>query len=565
MKSIEGFRSNIEKHQQATDEKRNLILSILRSTSGKREAKDYLKKYSLLKDVQPDSKLIDYNDINDFRLSIAEQKTKYDKIIDNLIQGDNYESKELGKPLLATDSELELTDTLRIAIIKIRDFENLSKKVVDGIGLTIYSIIRLGVTPIIVIDNDEELIKNNGPIRTSFSQLTHKLFSQSNILMDAINESTKDKNHQTETRSVRGLFEIGENGLSLTLPETLLIPLSQRIIPIVYPIAYNLQTSKQDLLTSSQVLNCLVDDLLKCNDALDNEKLLTIEKLIFIDPEGGIPSLERFKSSHVLINLLQEYEDIQSELYIGFLRPAVRDIHLKNLSLMRELLSKLPHSTGVITTPEIATLENKRRYTNPIIYNVLTDRPVISSSLPVNLNKTPLLNTTIIKNGIPIKIVNFKRGAHLRDHPEIDLTKLTTLLNESFKRTLDLEDYLSRINEHVLCIIIAGDYQGAAIVTLELSGVPYLDKFAVNPSVQGSSGVADIVFKSILNQFSDRIIWRSRTTNPINKWYFERSKFNLHIPNSNWRLFYAGSRNVEFNELQQYIDVCANIQPSWLD
>ncbi|KAG7825748.1 hypothetical protein KL919_000336 [Ogataea angusta] len=71
---------------------------------------------------------------------------------------------------------------------------------------------------------------------------------------------------------------------------------------------------------------------------------------------------------------------------------------------MNQLLAIQPAATGLITTPAIATLRHGTRTTNPIIYNVLTDRPTISSSLPVNLKKTPQLNTTVIRRGTPLTI-----------------------------------------------------------------------------------------------------------------------------------------------------------------
>jgi len=72
---------------------------------------------------------------------------------------------------------------------------------------------------------------------------------------------------------------------------------------------------------------------------------------------------------------------------------------------------------------------------------------------------------------------------------------------------------------------VAGDYEGAAIVTAELpfkdsshSPIPYLDKFAVSSRSQGSGSVADIVFNVLTTMFPDDLIWRSRKTNPVNKW-----------------------------------------------
>ena len=88
-------------------------------------------------------------------------------------------------------------------------------------------------------------------------------------------------------------------------------------------------------------------------------------------------------------------------------------------------------------------------------------------------------------------------------------------------------------------IVIAGDYQGAAVLTRDVpnttaatattttsaaeatlsSGqldVVYLDKFAVSPQSQGM-GVADILWTEMRDKYD--MVWRSRVENGVNKWY----------------------------------------------
>ena len=90
---------------------------------------------------------------------------------------------------------------------------------------------------------------------------------------------------------------------------------------------------------------------------------------------------------------------------------------------------------------------------------------------------------------------------------------------------MNVDHYIDRIRDKTAAIIVAGDYEGAAIVTAEhpfkdssITPVPYLDKFAVSSRSQGSGGVADIVFNVLTSLFPGDLIWRSRTTNPVNKW-----------------------------------------------
>ncbi|EHL02715.1 putative Amino-acid acetyltransferase, mitochondrial [Glarea lozoyensis 74030] len=94
----------------------------------------------------------------------------------------------------------------------------------------------------------------------------------------------------------------------------------------------------------------------------------------------------------------------------------------------------------------------------------------------------------------------------------IDLSRLVHLIDDSFDRKLDVRDYLKRVNDRIAGVIIAGEYEGAAILTWETPPgvvedgsmesrsrmVPYLDKFAVLKKAQGSGGVADIVFTAMV-------------------------------------------------------------------
>ncbi|GAA5922808.1 hypothetical protein JCM6882_005485, partial [Rhodosporidiobolus microsporus] len=131
-------------------------------------------------------------------------------------------------------------------------------------------------------------------------------------------------------------------------------------------------------------------------------------------------------------------------------------------------------------------------------------------------------------------------------------------------RTLDREPFYDRLARDLDFCIVAGDYQGCAIVTNEIARSPsppfepipdakpiaYLDKFAVLPSLQGD-GTVDFLWGALRDEswglglldalnpnpgglqgqgIARDLVWRSRSNNPVNKWYFERSTGFFNIP-----------------------------------
>jgi amino-acid N-acetyltransferase len=97
--------------------------------------------------------------------------------------------------------------------------------------------------------------------------------------------------------------------------------------------------------------------------------------------------------------------------------------------------------------------------------------------------------------------------------------------------------------------------------------IPYLDKFAVLRKSQGAGGVADIVFNAMVrNCFPDGVCWRSRKDNPVNKWYFERSRGTMKIRDMNWTMFWTTpDLSTDQQKYKDYESVCRGVEPSWAD
>ncbi|CDO93578.1 unnamed protein product [Kluyveromyces dobzhanskii CBS 2104] len=537
------------KYHQPNAHGRNLVMSVLNSTVTKREAKDYLNKYT------------DGNKLN-------------------------------------------------YCIVFLRHLSECSDTVISGFSKTISRIQTLGLRPLLVLDPScQDITYHSRRLDNNLHQQSLK----SIIVSDPI------------TVGNAGSFEVN-------LPM-----LSPHIIPIIEPYQYNESEASRKLASDpSEFMSSLVKNI-----------SINIDKVFLISKFGGLPSIERHTNSHVFVNLSQEYEDLRrnylsqsNRLTSSQKGDGGKDLveslqlymnkdkilndndqlkcHMEDLEIMNKTLSNLPHtSTGLITT---FTAGCKLTDNNPLVYNVLTDRSLISSSLPrfkrstagqskswyelppsdqeeeVTSTNDSVLVTTVFKKGIDIHVFDYRTlddqnciglpSSHSANTIEseqtsnkLNLHKVNEIINSSFKKSLDLSHYLDRINGNIASIIVVGDYEGISILTYEGPEdhqFVYLDKFAVTQKLKGSLGISDIIFNLMFRKFPDELIWRSREDNVVNKWYFQRSTGVLHLSldlgqddqkDSIFKLFYYGNpENESFHNvdrLRDYAKYVRDIVPSW--
>jgi amino-acid N-acetyltransferase len=325
-------------------------------------------------------------------------------------------------------------------------------------------------------------------------------------------------------------------------------------------------------------------------DLLGNVDLTPL-RLMIITRTGGVPSYARSGYPHLLINLTSEYSHICDTFQESWRE--VNPAALSNLSLARTCLAYMPPTSSAIMV--------SHRSPSELIANLITNRPAVSSSLPHALlqgnRKLTQHTPTLLRRGLPIQV--------LRTFDQVDRAKMKTLLEQAFGKKMNEEPFYRRLERHLDFVIVAGDYVGAAIVTNEpcsesSSCISYLDKFAVLPSHQGD-GTVDFLWVALhdesyglglpfsVNPNGGRqgqgegrdLVWRSRSNNPINKWYFERSSGHVRI--GSWVLFWCdaekrlkveegrcGSAGLSFVEdreqgrLSTWAEVVKKIPSTWM-
>ncbi|SMR51275.1 unnamed protein product [Zymoseptoria tritici ST99CH_1E4] len=597
-----------------TETQRDFIVNVLNVTPTRRDAKQYLARFEVK------SKIASQDERN---ARHRRDQDRVDRMGVNLgglyaparaiANTPQFTQQEAVKEQTATVPEQQL----HIALVCLRAADGIDDETLDGLAVTLSQLVKLDMRIVLVLASDnpmDEFIKINRtpvdikPIRNAFAK-------QASRICDAL-ERHSPKGGRSVPNALEQVHE-GED-LGVAIPELIADPLQRGIIPIVPSMAYTL-SGKLLPVPTSEVMTGLtkflsgLDNVSGKQKAAPSPETASLDRIIILDAIGGIPSKDRGDGAHVFINLQQEFDKISQELSEYAARKnngtasrlTVYDQHRANMDLIRRCLTLLPtSSSALIVTPNEAASASRRstaptlgagtrRQKNPLIHNLLTNKPLISSSLPVSrfTQHSPSTPTraqlsTVLRLGMPLTIVppppsplgwqlplpSGTTSLDLTTDPRIDLPRLIHLIEDSFRRKLNVPHYLSRISSRLAGLIIAGQYEGAAILTWEMPPgvndpsrlVPYLDKFAVLQTSQGSSGVADIVFQAMVRSgFPEGVCWRSRVGNPVNKWYFERAEGSWRVEGTEWVMFWTGKGVVEDQQRwDDYVAVCRSIPAS---
>ena len=603
--------------------KQDFFVSVLEALVTKRDAKTYLKTFA---PPNKDKKLFTAPEKGNKQVAVATSSSSRPTSIQNTV-----EALRLVQSSRWKNEPISTENPPHIALIKLRAPNAIKDETLTGIAKTLSQLRTLGMLSVVVVEGE---VKGEGWKRSALEEATR--------VANAIDHFGKPG-----ARVVDSAMAVNPHRQAKTCPfspeqvfveyeELVMAAMRLGELPVVPSIAYTTDTHASKPILSNDILLALTRSFSGLQlheksgkppaDAVKTPRTGIVDRIIVLDPLGGIPASHRPDGVHVFINLEEEFESIKLALELGSsnhrrvartserkLSPEVSQRHMKNLELARASLSMLPPTaSAIITTPvDAATLAQRqkdelaitglvgtRRRQNPLIHNLLTDKPIYSPSLPVGrikwckntgLPQPPL--TTFAKRGMPLKVFPDPRKTpwsppapgfprlRLTD-AHIDLPRLVHLIEDSFNRKLDVQHYLGRVNEMIAGVVIAGEYEGGAILTWEVplglryeeayaTGrlIPYLDKFAVLKRSQGFGGVADIVFSSIVREcLPEGVCWRSRKDNPVNKWYSERSKGTYKLSGIDWTMFWTTqSLGMDGRKFWDYESVCKSIQPSWAD
>ncbi|ERS95953.1 hypothetical protein HMPREF1624_07488 [Sporothrix schenckii ATCC 58251] len=661
--------SRNEKHKKSQE--RDFLVSVLSSSPTKRDAKKYLQTFG-----NGTSKGAPKSAAREFQKTKQDVPTQANPQppVPNgaYYAADNIRAVSQSPQFVQGPGservKLPMDDQPHVAIVKLQDADTIDDVTLEGLAKTFVQLRALGLVSVIVVGRTQPT-SGDGP--GWFDYVTHTTLRVA-AAIDKYNEpvtslvdsavglsDSQPAQRDQHARLSRSTFTPGQ--VYIDGEENLLRPLRKGDIVVIPPYAFSTTKSEAKLVNTDDIVLALTRYFAGMQQQTDIDSseattkqsgrtgaIASVDRVIVIDPIGGTPTALRPNGAHVFLNLEEEYRSAKkavdamadkSMLKVADGQPlhVVSEGHKANLDIVRNTLALLPSSSSaLLTTPaEAANLVSHersaaddaddvfgyvgsvgtRRSQNPLIHNLLTDRPVYSSSLPIGrikprskrsattittsaTDEPPMSQTTLLKRGMPLTIYPDPYKApwtppqpgaprlHLTDTC-IDLPRLVHLIEDSFNRKLDVQDYLDRVENSLAGVIIAGEYEGGAILTWERPAgldeetayrtgrlVPYLDKFAVLKKSQGAGGVADIVFTAMVRDcFPEGVCWRSRKDNPVNRWYFERSRGTWKLGGVNWTMFWTTpwgappgvTAGVDDQRIWDYASVCRGVEPSWAD
>ncbi|MFN9965360.1 MAG: acetylglutamate kinase, partial [Lysobacteraceae bacterium] len=248
--------------------------------------------------------------------------------------------------------------------------------------------------------------------------------------------------------------------------------------------------------------------------------------------DGQIVNVNADWAANELVKSLQPYKIIFLTGTGGLLDGEGKLIDSINLSTDRERLMAAPWLTGGmrVKIEQIADL-----------LDALPPSSSVSITKPDELAKelfTHRGSGTLVRRGEAIHV--FERW------DQVDLPRLKHLIESGFGRALTLDYFETTVPWR---IYVSANYRAALVLTEE-NGIPHLDKFAVADDAKGE-GLGRAAW-DVMRSEVPRLFWRSRSTNPINDFYFDQSEGALK--GDPWTVFWYGLEG--FDDIRFAVEHC---------
>lgn len=449
-------------------------------------------------------------------------------------------------------------------MIKLSDLKG-----IETFSRTVVELWRIGLPSVVLLDIPGNVVEADIATSTVSSDVEFK--SRREVLLrEALNVVNWIEYWEGRAMPIyEGVFhQTKSNAIKIDL-KLILTSLKMSQIPVLVPLA----TRQSDSSILERNPHTLFQGI--CKELLNSPYVGNPFKVVVMNEQGGLCDTRGRPIGFV--NLAEEY----AKLRIAQLSPTTSHLSgngslTKDLETVHSILQFLPTTSSAI----IASASSS----SSLITNVITDKPVVSPSLisriptpkPIQLEgKTQdVVEDTTEPTSLPTIL---RKGLKLQTYTTLDEVsepRLAKLLEDSFRKPLMSDAYFAKLSTKLDKIIIAGDYEGAIIVTREPAynedgtcsneDTPayYLDKFAVDPKTQGI-GVSDILWRRLTQEYPN-LFWRSRKDNPVNKWYFERSDGSFVCTDGNgkeWFCFFYGSAGLQ--GIESYRSVCESLEESF--
>ena len=515
-------------------------MNILRSSITRRDAKTYLSQFDQRNEGRNSTlKQFRGRGTGFARRNESERGEKTFSMSYN-----RYIARSMFIPISTSASiEPRRSQTFRIIIIKliIRDISD--KETLESIATALSHAMLLGIRSIIIVDYADDSMQLQG--RKSFvddqkmvaellNEITRAISRQNTcesiIINDALTIRHMDQQNPILVRSKGQVYLERVNLIKYAAKDGK--------ICIVAPLAFSPRSMRLRHVSADDALVAICRGL--SSKTIDNsyqgstkdlqaryeeDKQYSVDRVILIDPLGGIPNSRVTISADDFINLEEEYDDVMQDLKErvisnssvvhfkrnigscknGKHRPGdhnalILSRHIRNLELVRNMLYCLPStSSALIASPTfISTVfsmspEERKGTDNhrgsALVHNFLTNKPPLSLDRKIASQEGSteelkektfehIYHSSFIRRGNKLKILpqpikhswSFVPTASSRLKPlssAVNLERVRDLLENSFGQSLDMGKYFGRIQHSLAGLVIAGDYSGCAILTWE--------------------------------------------------------------------------------------------------